>query len=121
MSVKNICIPLSLLLILIVAACSKKIIADKSVATAPAVKATSYAITVKPLMEAKCTPCHFPSKRGFKTNFENYASAKLFAADMVSRIELNTTDKGFMPLSNPKLSADEIAIFKSWVEGGMQE
>lgn len=118
---KKILIPIEFLLIIIVAACSKKITADQSVATAPAAKAMSYTITVKPLMEAKCTPCHFPSKRGFKANFENHASAKQFATDMVRRIELNTTDHGFMPLKNPKLSAEEIAVFKNWVEGGMQE
>ena len=73
-------------------------------------------------MQMKCTPCHLPSKGGFKTNFETYASAAKYGADMILRIERNPGEKGFMPFkSTTKLTAEEIAVFKKWVSDGMTE
>lgn len=77
-----------------------------------------YESSVKPLIAAKCAPCHLPTEGGKKKPFDNYDSVKSVSADIVRRIELNPNEKGFMPFRKPKLSAEEIAVFKKWVEEG---
>ena len=70
----------------------------------------------------KCSPCHLPSKGGFKTNFETYTSAAKYGAEMIVRIEHNPGERGFMPFKSPnKLTAEEIAVFKKWVSDGLVE
>ena len=106
---KNILL-LTLFIILIFAACSKKVVP------------TTYAVNVLPLIQMKCAPCHVPSKGGNKTNFENFVIAQKFGAEMVSRIERNPGEKGFMPFRQPaKLTIEEIAIFKKWISDGFLE
>lgn len=108
--------------LLVLAACSKKSNPSKASETpAPAPAAPTYSGRVQGLIETKCTPCHIPSKGGRKTDLDSYASAMKYGADIVKRIELNPTDRGFMPMRGTKLSADEIAVFKKWVDGGMPE
>ncbi|MBK8611078.1 MAG: hypothetical protein IPL84_14330 [Chitinophagaceae bacterium] len=97
------------------AACTKK------ASPAKVVVKTNYNIDIVPLLQARCTPCHLPSQKGFKANFENYESAKKYAADMVTRIQLNPGDKGFMPFKHAKLAEEEIAVFKKWVADGLLE
>jgi uncharacterized membrane protein len=123
---KKFFIASALMLFIVFVACSPKSTPTTTTTTttepdAPKMMATTYSGEVQPLIQSKCTPCHLPSKGGNKANFENYESAKKYGADMVRRIELNPTDKGFMPFKHDKLSADEIAVFKKWVEDGMQE
>lgn len=101
--------------LVVIASCAKK-----NIATA-LVKATSYTADVLPLLQAKCSPCHMPSKGGFKTNFENYASASKFGAAIVSRVMLNPGERGFMPMRGQKVPENEIALLKKWVDGGMVE
>jgi uncharacterized membrane protein len=112
---KNIVSSMIILAFLIFAACSKKASPGKSTA-----KATTFA-DVQPLMQAKCSPCHYPSKNGNKASFETYASAQKYAADMITRIEKNPGDRGFMPFRNPKLTEAEITVFKNWAAGGALE
>ncbi len=108
--------------LIIFASCAKKTTsASSSAAEAPKPKVTSYSADVLPLLQAKCTPCHFPSKGGNKANFETYATAFKAGAEMVARVQKNPGERGFMPMRNPKLSDTEIAILKKWVEGGMAE
>ncbi len=117
---KIFCI-LTLFVVLFFAACSKKSSPGKT-AEIPKVRATTYTDDVMPLIQMKCAPCHLPSKGGFKANFENYASAQKFGAEMVSRIERNPGEKGFMPFKQTnKLAAEEIAVFKKWVSDGLVE
>jgi len=100
--------------IIIFAACTPK-------ASPAKIVLTTYAADVLPLIQAKCTPCHLPSKGGFKANFETFAGALKYGADMVTRIERNPGERGFMPMKNAKLSAEEIAVFKKWVSDGLKE
>ena len=105
-------------------ACSQKNTPSKTttgVTAPPKVKATTYTDAVLPLIQSKCAPCHLPSKGGRKADFENFASAVKNAPGMVSRIQLNPTDRGFMPFKSAKLSDDDIAVFKKWVSDGLQE
>lgn len=117
---KNVFFVVTLFTVLIFAACAKKTSPGKT-AEAPKVKTTTYTADVVPLMQMKCNPCHLPTKGGRKADFENYASAVKYAADMVTRVQLNPTDKGFMPFKNAKLSEEEIAVFKKWVSDGLLE
>lgn len=107
--------------VLVFAACSKKANPTKTEENKPAVVATTYSNAIQPLVQAKCAPCHIPSKGGRKADLDSYASASKLGADMLKRIEMNPTDRGFMPMRSPKLSAEEIAIVRKWVEGGMAE
>jgi hypothetical protein len=74
---------------------------------------------VKPLIEAKCTPCHVPSKGGRKEALDTYDGAKDHISDVIRRIEMNPDEKGFMPFKHPKLSETEINIFRKWKAEGM--
>lgn len=122
----------AILAILLFAACSHKSNPSKTIADNPKEKPvaiveppkvvkTTYQGTILPLLQAKCSPCHFPSKGGNKANYENFAIAQKNAAGMVFRIQLNPTDHGFMPARNPKLSPEEIEVFKKWVADGALE
>ena len=111
---------ITLLLVFVFIACSKKTAPGKT-AEVPKVKLSTYTADVQPLIQAKCSPCHLPTKGGNKASFENYTSAKNFAADMVVRIKKNPGERGFMPFRQPKLSAEEIAVFEKWVNDGAME
>lgn len=75
-----------------------------------------YESSVKPLIATKCAPCHMPAEGGNKKALDTYDNVKLAAADIVRRVELNPGEKGFMPFRKPKLSAEEIAVLKKWIE-----
>lgn len=113
---KNTLLVVILISVAFFAACSKKNSPGKSKFIP-----TTYTIDVAPLIQAKCTPCHLPSKGGRKANFETYEGTKKFAEDILARVQLNPTDRGFMPFKHDKLPAEEIQIFKKWLEQGMQE
>jgi hypothetical protein len=108
---------LTLLGVTLFAACSKK----NSATRTPKVVPTTYITDITPLIQAKCNPCHLPSKGGFKANFENYEGAKKYSTEMLTRVQLNPGDRGFMPFKHEKLSAEEIGIFKKWIEQGLLE
>lgn len=119
---KKILIGSTVLGIMIFAACSQKVTPTTTTPVEPPKPmATTFMGEVQPLIQAKCTPCHLPSKGGFKANFETYESAKKYGPDMIVRIEKMPTDKGFMPFKHDKLTVDEIDVFKKWVADGMME
>jgi hypothetical protein len=114
---KKISFVLTVIIITLFAACSKKNSASKT----PKVIPTTYTTDMMPLIQAKCTPCHVPSKGGNKANFENYESAKKYGPGMLTRVQLNPTERGFMPMKHEKLSAEEIVIIKKWNDQGLLE
>lgn len=107
--------------VILLAACAKKQTATASTASTNATSATTYTAEVLPLIQSKCSPCHLPSKGGNKTNFEDYETTKKHAADIVRRIQMEPGQRGFMPAKHDKLSADEIAVFKKWLDGNAAE
>lgn len=111
---------LMLFAITLIAACSKKSNPAKTV-EAPKVIPTTYTVDITPLIQAKCAPCHLPSKGGNKANFENYEGAKKYGADMLTRVSLEPGQRGFMPFKHAKLPAEEIAVIKKWVDQGLLE
>ena len=83
---------------------------------------TTYAADVSTVIATNCTPCHIPSKGGNKKPYDVYANAKSDIDEMIRRIELNPTDKGFMPFKKTeKLSPEIVAVFKKWKEDGLME
>ncbi len=91
----------------------------KAAAPAPAVHLLSYETDVKSLIESKCTPCHLPAKGGNKAPFDTYERTKDFIDPILTRIQLNPGEKGFMPMKHPKLSDSAINVFKQWKTDGL--
>ena len=79
----------------------------------------TYQNNIQTLIAANCSPCHIPAKGGNKKAFDTYAAAQENIDAMITRIELNPTDKGFMPFRKPKLSDSTIAVFKQWKADGL--
>ena len=114
---KKISFILTVIIVTLFAACSQKNSASKK----PKVIPTTYTTDMMPIIQAKCSPCHVPSKGGNKASFENYESAKKYGADMLARVQLNPGERGFMPMRHEKLTAEEIVIIKKWNEQGLLE
>jgi mono/diheme cytochrome c family protein len=99
---------------------SKKAAKAEAKAAAAAPK-TTYTANVSTVIAGNCAPCHISGK-GNKKPYDNYANVKADIDDIIHRIELNPTDKGFMPFKKTeKLPADVIAIFKKFKEDGALE
>jgi hypothetical protein len=88
--------------------------------TTEAKTASLYTGNVEAVVQKTCTPCHFPPG-GNKKPLNTYAAVRDNIDDIIRRIELNPTDRGFMPFKHPKLSQDTINIFKQWKADGMVE
>lgn len=88
--------------------------------TAKAHAKITYISTIQPLVETSCTPCHFPPK-GNKKPYNTYASVKDDVDEILTRINKNPTDKGFMPMRHPKLSDSTINLFVQWKNDGLLE
>ena len=92
----------------------------KVVVASPAPRLT-YENKVQSVIMDNCSPCHIPSKGGNKKAYDNYASASADIDEIIRRIELNPTDRGFMPFRHPKLPDSTIAVFKLWKTDGTPE
>jgi len=90
----------------------------KTVSAKPA--AISYETTIKPVIEANCAPCHIAGK-GDKISLDNYAEASTVADNIISRIQKNPDERGFMPAMHPKLSDSTINLFVQWKSSGLLE
>ena len=101
---------------------SSKKAAKKAAEAAAAVPKTTYMTHVSTIIAGSCSPCHIPSKGGNKKAYDNYANVKADIDSIIRRIELNPTDRGFMPFKKTeKLPADVIAVFKKFKEDGALE
>ncbi|MBC7946649.1 MAG: cytochrome c [Chitinophagaceae bacterium] len=90
-------------------------------ATAAAPVLSTWNSNVQTVIMANCSPCHIPVKGGNKKAYDNYANTKSDIDEIIRRIELNPTDRGFMPFKHPKLSDSTIAVFKQWKTDGLIE
>jgi len=83
---------------------------------------TNYTTDVSVVIAATCSPCHIPARGGNKKPYDNYANVSKDIDEIIRRIELNPTDKGFMPFKKTaKLSDSTINVFKKWKTDGMLE
>jgi hypothetical protein len=80
----------------------------------------TYDGSIKPLMQSNCTPCHFPPD-GNKKAYNNYTAVKSDIEEILSRIQKNPGEKGFMPSRHVKLSDSTITVFKQWKTNGLTE
>ncbi|MEP6675280.1 MAG: cytochrome c [Ferruginibacter sp.] len=103
---------------IVIASCTKKTTATASVSKKSSV---TYITGVKEILETKCAPCHIPAKGGNKPPLDNYASASRMIDEIIRRTELAPGSRGFMPMRNPALPAEEIALLKKWKEDGLKE
>ena len=99
---------------MIVISCSRKNSPGKN-------KPTSYATSVNTIMQAKCTPCHIPAAGGKKLALDTYTAVKTNIDDIIRRVQLAPTEKGFMPMKHDALPEAEIALLKKWKEEGAAE
>ena len=78
--------------------------------------------SLQTLIVGNCSPCHIPQKGGQKKPYDNYANVKADIDDIIRRIELSPTERGFMPFrKTEKLSDSTIAVFKQWKADGLLE
>lgn len=89
-------------------------------AQAPAPAKVTYAANVQPVIQNNCSPCHIPPK-GNKEALNTYDAAKAHIDESIKRIQLNPTDKGFMPFKHPKLADSTINVFVQWKADGLLE
>ena len=100
---------------------SSKKAARKAAETAAAVPKTTYTANVSTVIAGNCAPCHISGK-GNKKPYDNYANVKTDIDEILRRIQLNPTDKGFMPFKKTeKLPADVIAVFQKFKDDGALE
>ncbi|MGC4100655.1 hypothetical protein [Ferruginibacter sp.] len=82
----------------------------------------SFEKDVMPIMQARCTPCHFPPE-GRKKPLNNYETVKAGIADVIARVKLPQEANGFMPFKNkkPPLSDSLINVLVQWQQQGMPQ
>ena len=91
-----------------------------SVVTEPPKPSVTYEANLKEVISANCSPCHIPSKGGNKKPYDVFVNVQTDIDEMIRRIELNPTDRGFMPFKKAnKLSDSTINVFKQWKADGM--
>ena len=93
----------------------------KTATTTTAAPKSTYEANIVSAVNTFCSPCHIPSKGGNKKPYDNFANVKSDIDEMIRRIELNPTDRGFMPFRKAKLSDSTINVFKQWRADGMLE
>lgn len=75
-----------------------------------------YTTDIKPIIEAKCTPCHFPDKGGNKAALDNFATVSNNITEVLERVQKKPDERGFMPFRSKKdpLTPAEIASLKAF-------
>ncbi len=86
------------------------------------IKVVSFQQDVMPVLQASCTPCHFPPG-GNKAPLNNYDAVKKHIDDMIVRVTLPATDNKFMPWKSkkPALTEEAIKVLKGWKDQNMPQ
>jgi len=82
----------------------------------------SFEKNVMPIMQASCTPCHFPPE-GRKKPLNNYDAVKANIDDILMRVKLPHEDNRFMPWKSkkPPLSDTAINVLVEWQKQNMPQ
>lgn len=88
----------------------------KKAQSAPAI---TYTANVHPIITGSCAPCHISG--GKQKTLNNYLTAKEAIEDILTRIQKNPDEKGFMPMKHPKLPDSTIQVLIQWKNAGMPE
>jgi uncharacterized membrane protein len=99
--------------------CSHSKKAQKTMATT-STATTTYASNVQNIVATKCGPCHVGAGARQK-RLDSYDAVKNNIDDIIHRVQLNPTDKDFMPRMHPKLSDSEIQVFVNWKNNGFAQ
>jgi nitrate/TMAO reductase-like tetraheme cytochrome c subunit len=99
---------------LVLAYCSTS---KKAQRTTPNATKVTYANNVQPIIAASCSPCHIPPE-GKKKPLNSYADVKSNINEILTRVQKNPDEKGFMPARHPKLSDSTIMVLKQWQADG---
>ena len=91
----------------------------KTMAMAP--PKLNYETNLQAIVVANCSPCHIPAKGGNKKPYDNFANVKTDIDEIIRRIELAPSVRGFMPFKHDKLCDSTIAVFKQWRAEGLLE
>jgi len=77
--------------------------------------AVSFEKDVMPILQTRCTPCHFPPG-GRKKPLNTYDAVKANIVDVITRVKLSPTANGFMPWQGkkPALSDTMINTLEQW-------
>lgn len=113
---KTLLVTLSICALVILQNCgSSKKAASKSMAL-------SFEKDIMPIMQASCTPCHFPPD-GRKKPLNTYETVKADIADVIARVKLQPTERGFMPFQSkkPPLSDSLVNILVEWQKQNMPQ
>ena len=86
----------------------------KKISAAPKV---SYASVQQVIMNS-CSPCHTGGKQ---KSLNNYIAAKDEIDEIITRIQKQPSEKGFMPMKHPKLADSTIQLFVRWKNDGLSE
>ncbi|MES2372829.1 MAG: cytochrome c [Bacteroidota bacterium] len=89
--------------------------------TKPVVKKVSYQDNVMAIIQTNCTPCHFPDKGGNKKPLNSYTAVSANSDEILRRIQLMPTERGFMPNRKAKLPDSTINVIKQWKADGLTE
>jgi hypothetical protein len=92
--------------------------AKKAASAPPPAPKITYEANVQNVITTYCSPCHIPAKGGRKKDYTTAVAIKGDIDEIIRRVELAPTDRGFMPFKNAKLSDSTIAIFKQWKADG---
>lgn len=80
----------------------------------------TYLTNIQPLVVSTCSPCHIPPK-GRKKSLDTFESMVSNIDDVISRIQKDPEQVGFMPFKHAKLSDSTINIFVLWKKQGLLE
>jgi uncharacterized protein YceK len=80
----------------------------------------TYVNNIQPIVMNSCSPCHIPPE-GKKKAYHTYAAVKADIDSILTRINKNPNEKGFMPMRHPKLSDSTINVFVRWKNNGLVE
>ena len=81
---------------------------------------TTYAGNIQNIVATNCSPCHIGAGARIK-RLDSYDAVKSNIDDIIRRIQLNPTDKDFMPAKHPKLPDSTIQVFVNWKNSGLMQ
>ncbi len=95
--------------------------ATSSTTTTSTAGKMTYTANVQSIVMMHCAPCHIPAQGGNKKALDTYAGVRDNIDDIIHRIQMDSTERGFMPFRHPKLSDSTVAIFTQWKTDGFPE
>lgn len=86
--------------------------------TQTSVPKTTYSGNVQQTIAGNCSPCHVGANAR-SGHLDSYDAAKSHINEILRRIQLNPSNKDFMPFKHAKLPDSTIQIFVKWKENGL--